>query len=48
MNSVRILNVDTTDVMDLNHAEIEGTLQIPGLIKLLNIAEKTTDSILKL
>lgn len=35
VNSVRILNVDTTDVMDLNYAEIEGTLQIPRLIKLL-------------
>ena len=35
VNSVRILNADTTDIRDLNRAEIEGTLQIPKLIKLL-------------
>lgn len=35
VNSVRILNADTTDIRDLSRAEIEGTLQIPKLIKLL-------------
>ncbi len=35
VNSVRILNADTTDIRDLSRAEIEGTLQIPRLIKLL-------------
>ena len=35
VNSVRILNADTTDIRDLSRAELEGTLQIPKLIKLL-------------
>ena len=35
VNSVRILNADITDIRDLTRAEIEGTLQIPRLIKLL-------------
>jgi len=35
VNSVRILNADTTDIRDLSRAEIEGALQIPKLIKLL-------------
>lgn len=35
VNSIRVLNVDTTDIRDLNRAEIEGTLQIPKLIDLL-------------
>ncbi|MBR5235846.1 MAG: FAD-dependent oxidoreductase [Clostridia bacterium] len=35
VNSVRILNADATDIRDLSRAEIEGTLQIPKLIKLL-------------
>lgn len=35
VNSIRILNADTTDIRDLSRAEIEGTLQIPKLIALL-------------
>lgn len=35
VNSVRILNADATDIRDLSRAEIEGSLQIPKLIKLL-------------
>lgn len=35
VNSVRILNADTTDIRDLSRAEMEGALQIPKLIKLL-------------
>lgn len=35
VNSVRILNADTTDIRDLSRAEMEGMLQIPKLIKLL-------------
>ena len=35
VNSIRILNADATDIRDLSRAEIEGTLQIPKLIKLL-------------
>ena len=35
VNSVRILNADTTDIRDLSRAEVEGALQIPKLIKLL-------------
>ena len=35
VNSVRILNADTTDIRDLSRAETEGTLQIPRLIRLL-------------
>ncbi len=35
VNSVRILNADTTDIRDLSRAEAEGALQIPKLIKLL-------------
>ena len=35
VNSVRMLNTDATDIKDLTNAEIEGALQIPRLIKLL-------------
>ena len=35
INSVRILNADTTDIRDLSRAELEGALQIPKLVKLL-------------
>lgn len=35
VNSVRILNADTTDIRDLSRAEMEGALQIPKLIELL-------------
>ena len=35
VNSVRITNADATDIRDLSRSEIEGTLQIPKLIKLL-------------
>lgn len=35
VNSIRILNADATDIRDLSRAEMEGTLQIPKLIKLL-------------
>lgn len=35
INSVRILNADTTDIRDLSRAEMEGALQIPKLVKLL-------------
>lgn len=35
INSVRILNADTTDIRDLTRAEMEGALQIPKLLNLL-------------
>ena len=35
VNSIRILNADTTDIRDLSRGEIEGALQIPKLIALL-------------
>lgn len=35
INSIRILNADTTDIRDLSRAEVEGALQIPKLIALL-------------
>ncbi len=35
VNSIRILNADTTDIRDLSRAEAEGALQIPKLIELL-------------
>ena len=36
VNSIRILNADTTDIRDLSRAEAEGALQIPKLISLLS------------
>lgn len=35
VNSIRILNADTTDIRDLTRAQTEGTMQIPRLVKLL-------------
>ncbi len=35
VNSIRMTNVDATDLFDLTRAEAEGTLQIPKLVSLL-------------
>ena len=35
VNSIRMINTDATDIMDLSRAEMEGALQIPALVKLL-------------
>ena len=35
INSTRLINTDATDLLDLSRAELDGALQIPGLIRLL-------------